>query len=114
MIPLLKFTNLGLYAVAGTSVVLIVIKDLGFKIPYIAKIVKVGTWYFWKYILKYALSVGLIILVSLITKRLIPASNWLLLGIDTVIVGIFGCILNSFIFLNKNERKTVKSKLFNK
>lgn len=111
MIPLLKFTNLGLYAVAGTSVVLIVIKDLCFKIPYIAKIVKVGIWYFWKYILKYALSVGLIIAVSLITKRLIPISNWALLGIDAVIIGSVGCILNSFIFLNKNERKAVKKKL---
>ena len=114
MIPLLKFTNLGLYAVAGTSVVLIVIKDLCFKIPYIAKIVKVGIWYFWKYILKYALSVGLIIAVSLITKQLIPASNWLYLIIDACIVGCIGCSLNYFIILNKNDRKSVKAKFLNK
>ena len=52
MIPLLKYTNLGLYAVAGTSTVLLAIKDLLFKIPYIAKIVKVNPWYFWKYVIK--------------------------------------------------------------
>ena len=114
MIPLLKYTNLGLYAVAGTSTVLLAIKDLLFKIPYIAKIVKVNPWYFWKYVIKYACCAGIIILISLFVKSIIPATNWLLLIIDAVIVGLISCGVNYFVIFNKHDKKLVKAKVENK
>lgn len=114
MIPFLKYTNLGLYAVAGTSTVLLAIKDLLFKIPYIAKIVKVNPWYFWKYVIKYACCAGIIILISLFVKSIIPATNWLLLIIDAVIVGLISCGVNYFVIFNKHDKKLLKSKIAHK
>ena len=111
MIPLLKYTDLGLYAVAGTSAILLVIKDLLFKIPYIAKIVKVNPWNFWTYVIKYAICAGFIILISISVKSIIPATNWFLLIVDAVIVGLFSCIINYIIIFNKNDKKSVKAKM---
>lgn len=111
MIPLLEYTNLGLYAVAGTSAILLVIKDLLFKIPYIAKIVKVNPWHFWTYVIKYAICAGFIILISISVKSIIPATNWFLLIVDAVIVGLLSCIINYIIIFNKNDKKSVKAKM---
>lgn len=111
MIPLLRYTNWGMYAVAGTSTFLLAIKDIVFKIPYISKIVKVSPWYFLKYVLKYAVSGGFIILISISVKSLIPATNWLLLVVDAVIVGLVSCIINYIVIFNKNDKKSVKAKI---
>lgn len=111
MIPLLKYTNLGLYAVAGTSAVLLAVKDLLFKIPYIAKTVKVNPWYFWKYVIKYAWCAGIIILICLFVKSIIPATNWLLFIVDAVIVGLFSCVVNYFVIFNKNDKAALKAKM---
>lgn len=111
MIPLLKYTNLGIYAVAGTSAVLLAIKDLLFKIPYIARIVKVSPLYFGRYVIKYALSAGIIILLSLFVKMLIPITNWLLLIIDAIIVGMVGCFINYLITFDNYDKILVKAKI---
>ena len=108
MIPLLRYTNWGLYAVAGTSTILLAAKDLGFKIPYIARIVKVNPWYFWKYVVKYAASAAMIILNALLVKTMIPVSSWPLLILDAAIVGCIACIINWFLLLDKPDRYTLR------
>ena len=90
---------------------MLVIKDLLFKIPYIARIVKVNPWDFWKYVIKYAICAGFIILISIFVKSIIPATNWFLLIVNAVIVGLLSCIINYFIIFNKNDKKSVKAKI---
>lgn len=111
MIPLLKYTNLGLYAVAGTSTLLLVVKDVFFKIPYIAQIVNVKPMYLLKYVLYYLLSALIIIGISVCVRNCIPVSSWFILVVDATIVAIFGFFINYFLFLEKNERIVLKNKL---
>lgn len=114
MIPLLKYTNLGLYAVAGTSAILLAIMELLFKIPYLAKIVKVNLCYFWKYVIKYAICAFIIIWMSLIVKRLIPVTGWVILILDAIIVGVFACFVNYYLLLVKADRELMKKIITNK
>lgn len=114
MIPLLKYTNWGLYAVAGTSTFLLVVKDIFFKIPYIARIVNVNPLYFLKYLLQYVISAVVIIGISISVRKFIPVSCWFILIIDACIVVIFSFLINYFLFLEKNERIILKNKLRDK
>lgn len=111
MIPLLRYTNLGLYAVAGTSTFLLALKDLGFKIPYISKLVNVSPWYFLKYVAKYAVSACCIILLSLVVKTIMPVTSWLLLIVDAIIVACVGCTINLFLLLGEVDRKQIANRL---
>lgn len=111
MIPLLRYTNWGLYAVAGTSTILLATKDLFFQIPYIAKLVKVNPWYFWKYVVKYAVSAASIILNALLVKTMIPVSSWPLLILDAAIVGCIACIVNWFLLLDQPDRDALRMRL---
>lgn len=111
MIPLLKYTNLGLYAVAGTSTFLLVMKDILFKIPYIARIVKINPFYFFKYIFQYMLSAIIIIGTSVFIKNLIVITDWFVLIFDASIVAVFSFSINYFLLLKKNERANLKNKL---
>ena len=111
MIPLLTYTDLGLYAVAGTSSILLMAKDLLFKIMYIAKIVKVNPLRLWKYVVKYILCLGLIIGCSFLIKTIIPVSNWVLLIIDAIIVGLIGCLINYLFIFDSQDKYTVKTRI---
>ena len=111
MIPLLKYTNLGLYAVAGTSTFLLVVKDIFFKIPYIARIVNINPLYFLKYILQYAISAVVIIVISVCVRNIIPVSSWLILIVDASIVAVFSFFINYFLFFEKTKRIILKNKL---
>ena len=111
MIPLLRYTNWGLYAVAGTSTILLTTKDLFFQIPFIAKLVKVNPWYFWKYVVKYAVSAASIILNALLVKTMIPVSSWPLLILDAAIVGCIACIVNCFLLLDQPDRDALRMRL---
>ena len=111
MIPLLRYTNWGLYAVAGTSTILLTTKDLFFQIPFIAKLVKVNPWYFWKYVVKYAVSAASIILNALLVKTMIPVSSWPLLILDAAIVGCIACIVNWFLLLDQPDRDALRMRL---
>lgn len=109
MIPLLKYTDWGLYAVAGTSTLLLALKDIFFKIPYIAKIVNVNPLYFMKYILRYAISAIIIIAMSICIKKIIPVSSWLTLIFDACLVALISFAIIYFLILRKRDRVILKN-----
>lgn len=111
MIPLLKYTNWGLYAVAGTSTILLAGKDLAFKIPYLSRIAGCNVRTMWGHIFRYAVAAVAIVGISMLTKTVIPVSNWITLIIDAVITSIFGLFVNLFIIFDTNSRKSVLLKV---
>lgn len=108
MIPLLKYTDWGLYAVAGTSTFLLALKDIFFKIPYIARIVNINPLYFLKYVFQYLISAMIIIGMSVCMKNFIPVSSWLILILDAGLVALISSVINYFLLLGKRERVLLK------
>ena len=114
---LLKFTNLGIFAIAATSSVLIMLKDLFFKIPYVAKCVNINPIHFWKFIIRYIIAFACIIVLSFIVKAVVVINTWALLIVDATITVAFALLFNYLILLDKEEKAWVINrirKVFNK
>lgn len=107
MIPLLKFTSLGLYAVAGTSTFIILLKDIVFKIPYVSKCAHVQTSHFWKLIARYLLSFCVITTVSFGIKFILPIRTWFGLISEAFITVLISIVFNFLFMFDKNEQKNV-------
>lgn len=109
---LLKFTSLELYAIAGVSSILTIIRHLGFTLPYVAFILNFKWYIFYR---DTFISLGCALLctiVSYIIKLVIIPNTWFLL-IVCVFIACIACFLAEIlILLNKNERANLINKIF--
>ena len=114
----ITFTDWDIYAVAGVSSIVMIIKDVFFMVP-VATYFLGYKWY------KFYPSLGIsfvccisIILIGSVVRWIIPVDSWLLFFIDVGLVGTIGVFTNMRIVLNKNERiylkSTIKRKLWKK
>lgn len=109
---LLKTTDLGIYAIAGVSTVVSIIRNFAFTAPYGAKCLNIKWYSFYPEMIKSLIFVLISVFVSYFPSKVIKGDNWIsliLLGIITVAVS--ACI-GYFIILNKEERKIVKNIVF--
>ena len=115
-----KFTNLGIYAVAGTSIVLGTLVNLIFVPIYVSKKCLNIKWYtFYPIILRYILTtVILIIVLILFVRPLFKISNWINIIISVFVVGIVGLCINILLLFSNKEKKevlnTIKNRITNK
>lgn len=104
---LLKTTDLGLYAIAGVSSIIGILRDYLFSIPYAAKCLNVKKRLFYFPALKSAISVLLVLLICLLYKNIFTMNSWLSLVIAAFVCGMLGYILNFFLMLKKEDRNFV-------
>ena len=100
---LLKTTNLGIYAVAGVSTILNIIRAIVFAAPYGAKLLNLKWYTFFPDIIKSVLSVIILSILFYVTKIIMPVNSWFNLIISGGVAGTLGFILNIFLFLNKED-----------
>ncbi len=115
---LLKTTSLGIYAVAGVSTVISLVRNFAFTAPYGAKCLNLKWYAFYPDMLRPALFVGVSSLIGIFISRYFTSTSWLSLIILGVIVLSISIALGYFIVLNKSDRQAVigilKAKIFNK
>lgn len=108
---LLKWTSLGIYAVAGVSTFLGIVRLLAFTVPYGA-ICLGQKWYtFYADVFK---PVSFAIIASVICTFLLrtySADNWLSLCVKGMITVLLSSLIGYYVILNKAERKAVSSKM---
>ena len=102
---LLETTNLGVYAIVGTSMVFGILRNLVFTPIYAARCLKVRWYTFYGDIILGLVSIGTICLTVLPFQLLIEIDGWMKLFGVGIVAGILA--LNFFIVLRKNERKMV-------
>lgn len=101
---LLKTTNLYVYAVAGTSTVLGIIKNLTFTPMYAAHCLGVSKRSFYPTIFRYVV-VSIAMCAAFCGLYLVlPATNWMWLFIDIVICGVTGSVINILFLFGQKER----------
>ena len=109
---LLNTTNLGLYAVAGVSLIGSLIVSLGYHLPFSAKYVGLRWYAFYPEIGK---SIFLLITqcaIGWVINRLIPISNsWILWFLDAILLGILGLTTSFLLILNAAEKKILIEKI---
>lgn len=106
---LLKFTSIGIYAVAGVSTLLGTIFNFVFVPIYTSKCCLNIKWYsFYPTIFRYMGTIIVILAVLFIIKPFIIINNWLILILTAIMVGIIGLTINYILLLDKADRIELK------
>ena len=111
---LLNTTNLGLYAIAGVSVVVGLIRNMVFTPIYAAKCLEVRWTTFYGDIFMGLASIGIITVVAMLSKLVLPMDNWITFILCGGFMGCVALVLNFFIVLRKTERQMVLDKVMSK
>jgi len=104
VVILLKTTLLGLYAIAGISTIISIVRNLVFTAPYGAKCLNLRWPTFYDEILKSIVAVFIVTAIALSLRLLLNIDSWATLILFGGISAIIGLILNMFFILNKEER----------
>lgn len=108
---LLETTNLGLYAIAGVSTVLGLLRNLIFTPIYASKCLELKWTTFYSDIFTGLFSIACISLVAFASRFVFTIDSYLsLIGVG-ILVGIIALIMNFFIILKKDDRKLVLDKV---
>lgn len=108
---LLRTTNLGLYAIAGVSVVVGLLRNMIFTPIYAAKCLEVRWTTFYSDIFMGLASIGIITAVALFSKLLLPMDTWIGFLASCILMGIIALGLNFLIVLRRSEREMVLNKI---
>lgn len=111
---LLNTTNLGLYAIAGVSVVVGLIRNMVFTPIYAAKCLDVKWTTFYSDIFMGLASIGIITAVAMFSKLILPMDNWIGFFASGIFMGCVALVLNFFVVLRKAERQMVLDKVMSK
>lgn len=102
---LVKFTDLGIYAIAGVSKVLGFLMYVVYVPIYASKSLKISFKTFYPMFLRYFFNTIIITVIFVLLKRILPpALSIPYFVLDVLILFIAGCIFNYFCYLNKSER----------
>lgn len=104
MYVLLNTTNFGIYAIAGVSSLVTILRVFLFTAPYAAKCIKQKMLTFVIPLLKGGLNVLIPVGAGIIMKT-IPGTGWLAFLLRCVIVGTVSMIIDYLVVLNNVERK---------
>ena len=105
----------GIYAIAGISALLAIVRNLVVTIPYTASILKLKWYEFYKDVGLSVLCCIIVFLIVLLVKKAAPVTGWLSLIVLAVLTSAAAVAAESFIILRREERRrlydAVKSKL---
>lgn len=106
---LLKFTGLGVYAIATVSSIFMLVKTLVFTPFYSSHILHVNWKTFYWPLIKGIFSNIVTILIFYVIYRLLPTDTWLSFLITCLFSGVVGYIINFLLYLNKEEQRKIVS-----
>ena len=106
-----KYTYLGVYAVAGVSSIISVLRNLVVTVPYVAKCLNLKWSFFFPDVIRPILFFLISVAVCFLAVAFLPAGGWLLFFIKACATGLISLIIGYFIVLNQGDRKYVLSRL---
>lgn len=111
----LKTTNLGLYAVAGVSMIGSLIVALCYHLPFAAIYIDLPWHTFFPEIFKGVLALGVQCIIGWVINIIMPIEkSWLVWLAGAVLSGMLGLFINIMLVLNKQEKASLKNMLFSK
>lgn len=113
-IILVKTTNLGVYAIAGVSSALLLIRNYLFYPIYAARNLKLPAWTFYPTIIKGSIVTVIVFVFLYGTHMFLKINSWMSLIIYAVIFGIAAELLVFLTLLSSEERKSVKIQISQK
>ncbi|MCC8169321.1 MAG: hypothetical protein LIO59_02975, partial [Oscillospiraceae bacterium] len=111
---LLKTTHMGLFAVAGVSAAINILRDLLYTVPYGAIYLNCNRFTFFIDVIKSVVSVAVISVIGLIIKHFMPWGSWTYLIICVGITAVLGLIFNIMFVLSAESRRQLFTLIKNK
>lgn len=106
-----KFTNYGIYAVAGVSTFVNLARNMSFTLPATARYLGFKWYQFFPQVSTTVLSSILLVIIGFIIKPYLPDGSWIMLFFSALVIGCVGLAVNMLIVLNKNERAFLLGKI---
>ena len=106
-----KYTSFGIYAVAGVSSIITIIRNLIVMLPYAAKILGLKWFAFYKYVV---INIGCSIIVagiSFAVRAVMPLSSWFDFFVACCVTGIISVLCLSLLVLKKEQRKALLNRV---
>lgn len=107
VLVLVNVTDLGIYAVAGVSSIVAILKNLIIIVPYASKCLNFKVTVFYPQIVKCILSILTSIAIGFIVTFPFNINNWVEFILFAIIVVVVSSIVYLLICTNKNDRKTI-------
>lgn len=114
MYLLLKFTNLGVYTVAITTIVVMFSINLIFNPIYAAHCLGIKASFFYKILIVHLIATTVMSGAFYGLNILLPVHNWLFFILEGLLFVVIGTILYFLIILKNDERRDVINKIKNK
>lgn len=102
---LLKTTNLGVFAIAGVSTITTILRNLFFVLPYVAKILNLKWYEFYKDVVVTLLCCATALGCSMPFKSFLHSGTWFSFVLTATLACCLGIAVNTFMVLNKNEKQ---------
>lgn len=109
-----KYTSLGLYAIAGISLIGSLIVAIFFYLPFGAKCLELSWYTFFPEIARSVVAFFVVLITGVLFKSFINITSWIQLVFYGCIAAGIGSLINIFIVLDKNEQIFFKNILINK
>lgn len=111
----LQTTNLGLYAVAGVSLIGSLVVAICYHLPFAAVYIELPWYTFFPEVGKGVLSLAGQCLIGWIVNIMLPLEkSWICWFSGAILAGFLGLVANFFLILNQQERTTLKGKVMTK
>lgn len=111
---LVKTTNLGIYAIAGVSSILLLLRNFLFYPIYSAKNLGLSAKTFYPIIIRGVLVASIIYLLLRVSHGCVVIRDWFDLLVYAILFGMIFEIMAIILMLNRDERKNVIKRLFRK
>lgn len=108
---LLKFTGMGVYAIAGVSAVMGFMRNFLFNAPYAAYIIKKPLWTFWPDMLKACLCLVIASAIGGIVAHIFVLDSWIKLILIGGCCTVFSGAAAALIVLSKEQKQMLLSKV---
>lgn len=103
----IKFTDLGIYAVAGTSVLIGLVRNLCYTIPASARYLGFQWHKFYIGVLYSGICTMVVIVVGFVIRYLIYPANWGLMLLSCAITAVLAFGINVMVIFDRQERKAI-------
>lgn len=109
-----KYTSYGIYAVAGVSTFVNLVRNMSFTLPATAKYLGFKWYQFFPQVGMTVFSSILLITLGFFVKPYLPNDSWIELLLSAFVIGCVGLVINIIIILNKEEREILLKKAIKK
>ena len=101
---LLKFTNMGVYAIAMSSAICLGLRNMFFTPIYGAKCLNLKPMTFFPVMIKGFFGIAIVVVIGMLYRHFIDHITWISFIINAVVVCGLSFIANYYFFFNKEER----------